>query len=443
MPDAGRGGRPPAGRDAGRGGAPRGGGGGGRDAGPPMGTVPLPGDTAAALSLKSPIEWKPGWWKHPLDNPGLVFERFLPLSGPTKKEGKDDLLQDVVKKQGSDAAKPFLQALEARAKVIVESARARGCWVLEVEAKQKSRLASALGVAHPLENGFMFHRVYGVPFLPGSSLKGAVRAAFLKTIAGNSGWDSLVEKSHKDDLLGELGADLRHLFGSSLKDPDNFPRDESHLVRGRLVFLDAFPREAAKLEVDVLTPHHHKYYEKGEAPGDWENPLPAFFLTVSAGTRWVFRAILEPPRPAGRAEHRDDPAGREAIEAAFRDALETWGIGAKKAAGYGWLAVEKCNWLEAGEPRAAPIKPAAPPPPKPDLSGHPFVQKVKSEARQGDVEQGKSHVRQAFEQGGADLAEAVIEVWKPPRLKANQLNKLRDELKKLRKRAEESPGAPA
>ena len=39
-----------------------------------------------------------------------------------------------------------------------------------------SRFVTGLGRRHPVENGFAWHSTLGVPYLPGSSVKGMVRA---------------------------------------------------------------------------------------------------------------------------------------------------------------------------------------------------------------------------------------------------------------------------
>lgn len=53
-------------------------------------------------------------------------------------------------------------------------ARRRGGKV--IEATTAERLVIGLGSHHPLETGLLFHRTLGVPYIPGSSIKGLIRA---------------------------------------------------------------------------------------------------------------------------------------------------------------------------------------------------------------------------------------------------------------------------
>ncbi len=47
--------------------------------------------------------------------------------------------------------------------------------------KNASRFVTGMGREHPLENGFTWHHTLGVPFLPGSSFKGILRAWYRET----------------------------------------------------------------------------------------------------------------------------------------------------------------------------------------------------------------------------------------------------------------------
>lgn len=48
-----------------------------------------------------------------------------------------------------------------------------GCFI---PMKTESRFVTGLGRSHPVENGFAWHPTLGTPYLPGSSVKGMVRA---------------------------------------------------------------------------------------------------------------------------------------------------------------------------------------------------------------------------------------------------------------------------
>lgn len=163
---------------------------------------------------------------------------------------------------------------------------------------------SGLGRTHPIENGFSWHYVLGVPFLPGSSVKGVVRA-------WASGW------------AGVPPEEVDRIFG---------PKGElAEKQVGTVIFFDALPVKPVELVPDVMTPHYAPYYQSGYAvpPGDWFAPLPIPFLAVAAEQTFLFAAA--PRRP-------DDDRCQEDCRLALRwleEALAELGAGAKTAAGYG------------------------------------------------------------------------------------------------------------
>jgi CRISPR type III-B/RAMP module RAMP protein Cmr6 len=176
-----------------------------------------------------------------------------------------------------------------------------------------------------------------------------------------------------DGLWGEVAAAARVL----LPNTDHFA--------GTVSFLPAYPHQlpANDLELDIVTCHHPKYY-RGDADTpvalDIEEPNPVVFPAVAAGV--VFQFVILPihracvdlmgevsgfvdtSRGTGNAAARgragntgpEAPAtgkpevcpapGRLLTSARewLRQGLETFGLGAKTAAGYGWFdASEEFN----------------------------------------------------------------------------------------------------
>lgn len=163
--------------------------------------------------------------------------------------------------------------------------------------KTESRFVTGLGRSHPLENGFAWHPTLGVPYLPGSSIKGMIRA-----------WATL-------DAAPAPSADrVNQLLGA--------PGD---LGVGNVIFLDTVPVEGVQLGADVLTPHYAGW-EPNKAPADWSSPVPVPFLVTSRDTPFLF-AVLP----------RDGASTRDVAEVFqwLRDALAVAGAGAKTAVGYG------------------------------------------------------------------------------------------------------------
>ena len=192
--------------------------------------------------------------------------------------------------------------------------------------KTDSVFVTGLGREHPVENGFLWHHTLGVPYLPGSSVKGMVRAWIEQ-------WADEKDKEEKEEV--------DRIFGP--KQPTEQPQV------GAVVFLDAIPLDKVRLKADIMTPHYGEYYQnkkKPEAPGDWISPVPIPFLAVKEDTTFHFAIVprrqncLETPAGSGesRGGHRSDC---EIVIGWLKDALEWIGAGAKTAVGYGRMSYDK------------------------------------------------------------------------------------------------------
>lgn len=248
----------------------------------------------------------------PLSNAGLIWQRYLEFwDGSTLVEGEERrkallrFAEDVshrnrTQKPSSSHPRRLLETLHARQERIL------GC--LSGEAKGAthaftltSRLSMGHGSPHPTEIGFTFDRTIGVPYLPGSSVKGLCRAAA-----------SLL------DLAPSL---TEELFG-----PERIEEDAPGSI-GDLVFLDAYPSSLPVLEVDVINCHHPAYYGgAADYPAETEDPVPVYFLTVASGAEWRFRVVSRSGEHAGR------------VVDLLRAGLTELGAGAKTAVGYGVFA---------------------------------------------------------------------------------------------------------
>ncbi|NPA76804.1 MAG: type III-B CRISPR module RAMP protein Cmr6 [Candidatus Diapherotrites archaeon] len=164
------------------------------------------------------------------------------------------------------------------------------------------RFVVGLGGAHVLETGMTLHRLYGIPIIPGSTLKGLARA-YAEEVKGK----------------GSDDPDIVAIFG---KPPLSTP-----LETGEIIFFDAIPVSRPKFKLDVMTPHFPQYYQGNKPPADWQNPNPIYFLTVT-NTIFLFAVA------ARRKE------GKEYVKTALewlKEGLAELGVGAKTAAGYGYF----------------------------------------------------------------------------------------------------------
>lgn len=172
------------------------------------------------------------------------------------------------------------------------------------------RFVSGLGNGHPFESGFIWHRTLGVPYLPGSSVKGMIRAWAAQ-------W---LKNEHVNELLG----------------PENVS-DETSGKCGKIIIFDAIPNKPPKLELDILNPHYGPYYEDpSNPPADYYNPVPVFFLSVVKGAEFSFTVA---PRPGAYkqdgSENNTISKDLDTVKDWLCKALENIGCGGKTAVGYG------------------------------------------------------------------------------------------------------------
>jgi CRISPR-associated protein Cmr6 len=244
-------------------------------------------------------------------NYGLWFNRFYDGYSDDFRDvpdtGKRDFLQQMVcSGQCGDSA-----ALKQMLKRQLALSHALGGQSAGFECDW--HLVTGMGNEHPLENGFTWHPALGTPYLPGSTVKGLVRA-----------W--------MEEFTDQTEEERQQWFGSRLKKDGN-PEDNQ---TGELIFFDALPINEPQLAIDIMTPHMGKWYEKGDdagqvmnadtLPGDWHAPVPVPFL-VSRNTQLMFSVA---PRPGSSLE-------MEPVTEALENALAWLGVGSKTAIGYGHM----------------------------------------------------------------------------------------------------------
>lgn len=237
-------------------------------------------------------------------HPGLQLDK---LSSAGDQKEQRNALEKVVQTQGNQE---LLKTLFGRHRVMLDALGAK-----RLRMTTCGSLTLHLSRSGVLENaGIALHPVYGFVYLPGSGLKGLVRA-WVETVWAPAQSDE--EKAWRR---------IEEAFGWS-------PGSERHKITvpegaaaGRLVFHDAWPIQWPRLILDVINNHHTKYYAGEDDPGDWEEPSPVYFLAVGRNEKFEFAV-------SDRKPGSDDLLDR-ACEW-LRDALTIEGAGAKTAAGYG------------------------------------------------------------------------------------------------------------
>jgi CRISPR-associated protein Cmr6 len=266
--------------------------------------------------------------------------------------------------------------------------------------RAESRILVGHGTSSATGVGLTLHHTWGVPVLPGSALKG-LTANYVQTVYGP---EPGTEEPEREPFRGtgwefsrpsrSPGRVFRQLFGAP--DVDELSEKGS---QGKVLFHDALwiPPDKGSgpmLARDVLTVHQRAYYESGggDWPVDFDDPNPVSFLTVAPGNR--FLVVLEAEGERALLER----AGRY-----VREALESWGLGGKTAAGYGCLVTEA--------PSPQPIK----------VVETPALLELKTW-----LEEQKAHnvgQRQQFQQVEQQWAERLLTLTEPERCEAARLLK--------------------
>lgn len=219
-------------------------------------------------------------------NPLILLRRLIMLGGNKNEDWVGPLLQAAT--AGELVSAELVCAVQNRRALAMELLRRRSYQVACLRVNPEERLVVGLSAAPPLETGIALHGTYGMPILPGSSLKGLALATSGGPHAAYGSTDS----------------------------------------QGEVIFLDAMPIPPARLEREVMTPHVLQYYnDPSTPPAEYWPPTPVPFL--AAGRDQHFRVFLL----------SRDGGSLSAAQQALTDGLVDRGLGAKTAAGYGYCRV--------------------------------------------------------------------------------------------------------
>jgi len=212
---------------------------------------------------------------------------------------------------------------------------------LFVDLSTANRLIVGLGSENVLETGIRLHHTYGLPFIPGSALKG-LASHYCDHVWGSRG-EANPPKENKLFRRGEKYHQF--LFGNT---------DDG----GVITFHDAWllpEKNLNVLKLDVMTPHHPDWPTKKTPPTDFDSPIPVTFLSVSG----AFRVRVSWAGPAGFQQSAEWTS--LALEL-LKEALADWGVGGKTSSGYGRLVyaergVSTCAVTDTKQSITAPSGP--------------------------------------------------------------------------------------
>ncbi|BCW98127.1 MAG: hypothetical protein KatS3mg024_0954 [Armatimonadota bacterium] len=237
--------------------------------------------------------------KYKTSHAGLLLERLVPdlSDSSTKPEKIASLMSTLEDWCGSDDnGKLYQHAFNS----LQEQLQRLPNIVLK-QLKVTDRIIVGLGAENPMETSITLNRLFGVPIIPGSALKGVARR-----------YAEMFEPEDKE-RKGDHTKQIQFLFGDV-----NFG--------GRITFFDAWwvPDQQEKpLCKDVITVHHQEYYRtKGKKPPtDFDDPNPMSF--VSAKGTFLF-AVQGPTKEWSQL-----------AMALLQGGLCHLGVGAKTSSGYG------------------------------------------------------------------------------------------------------------
>ncbi len=246
---------------------------------------------------------------------GLYFPYWQAGSWRAEEKGKGAALKQTL--ELPPESRKQVARLNERRQALVDCISSEKS--LTILARSISPLVTGMGMEHPLENGFAFLNPYGLPYLPGSSIKGVLRRAAQELIAAEEGgWD----KEWETALFG-----LEPLAGSQ------------ETRRGALTFWDCIPElSGGSLGMDVMTPHYSEYYQGRSTPHDAGQPNPIVFMVIPPGSEFTFQVTCEQSYLPGALIAKP---WKQLLKATFEHAFDWLGFGAKTSVGYGAMEIDQ------------------------------------------------------------------------------------------------------
>ena len=276
-------------------------------------------------------------------NFSLWFNKLIPLNNENKCEPCDEQGNDKKKGEVVQYYESKYDELKTNAilrKMLAEKHESQeqyceiyenaGYKIINYQAALKSPLITGIGQPHPNEVGMVFDHTMGIPYIPASSVKGIVRFAHMLELIESENLQQFLNKE-KDGIIESIPeTKIPAIFGG---DADEEKEGKTKKLKGKVIFLDAYPDKVPDLHVDIMNPHYVKYYSDDEdktPPADYLDPTPIKFLTVKPGTVFSFKALVS----------KDSDFLLEPLKTAFQKALEDEGAGAKTAVGYGRFEIQ-------------------------------------------------------------------------------------------------------
>lgn len=269
------------------------------------------------------------WWKWKYKKNRGYFELEL-LKG-------NDELKKIIEIFPNEHLEKFQKKMNNFLSLLKKQVGEENFW--EREYKTEQRLIIGLGSEHIHETSIVLHHVFGVPYIPATVLKGVVRSFVIEDI-----WKRLNGKYDKQKIdnwieEGKIPEEVKNEVKTTLSTAHKIFGFKKN--KGVIRFLDAFPVKL-NLSVDVMNPHYPEYYQnqKPQAPSDWQNPKPIFFLAIDKSSIFKigkdsifkFAFLIEENVDLGDEEKKKLKIQTEKW---LQKTVQEFGLGAKTALGYG------------------------------------------------------------------------------------------------------------
>jgi len=225
-------------------------------------------------------------------NLGLILDKYPPqtaIDTRLKSDGKSSWLRGFAADNHIDTQ--LVENVYKRWKSAITEIQAQ-----HFTAMTAWRMVVGLGGETVLETDLTLHHLYGIPFIPGSALKGLTRAYVTREVEG-----------YKSKKIEDDNSDIQRIFGTQ-KDA------------GSVIFFDAMPvNDKINFDLDIMNAHYPKYYGEKQPPANNQDPNPVTFLFA-----------LAPRRPK-------DTEDVVLAMGWLQNALKDYGVGGKTSAGYGYF----------------------------------------------------------------------------------------------------------
>jgi len=145
----------------------------------------------------------------------------------------------------------------------------------------------------------IYHHIYGIPYIPGSGIKGSLRNMYILELFNNMDIEDENQITICENVLEtfDLEKDIelkQDKFCSKFKKNNitpnaqmfNYFKSDYSVIKqyqlifgnqekkGKVIFIEAFPCFSFELKNDVMTPHYSEYYSDGKPPADYYDPVP-------------------------------------------------------------------------------------------------------------------------------------------------------------------------